>query len=154
MKHFDTNFPFIQSKIKELKVAIFKPELDAPIKLPNSIIQVLKVEDDGHIWFYTSCSGSQAAHTDPFFYGYLDFYKKGTDCRIRVSGKAEIMLDEEEKNAESKNLTAGLVLVRLKIMQAEYFENRMVENLSWSAKLKSTWQQIFDLNTNRIFDFK
>jgi len=153
MQRFDTNFTFIQSKIQELNIALFKPELDAPIKLPNSLIQVLKVEDDGHLWFYTSCSGSQAAHTDPFFYGYLDFYKKGTDCRIRVSGKAEIMLDDDVEKGTGKKLAPGLVLVRLKIMQAEYFENKMIENSGWAAKLRTTWQQIFDINTTRIFDF-
>ena len=60
MQYFqrDKNLDFIKEKIKEIKIAIFKTELNPELQLPNNIIQTFKVEDDGTVWFFTSCNGN------------------------------------------------------------------------------------------------
>jgi hypothetical protein len=157
MLYQDENLSFIQEKIKDINVALFKSEINSELQLPNNIIQTLKVEDDGHIWFFTSCAGDYAKSIERSFYAYLDYYKKGTDCRIQLSGKATIVEDEDGDFLSISNYsktTAGrLVLVKMKIMQAEYFENKYHPNLSWKEKLKGAFQHFFFSESHRVYDF-
>ena len=88
------SFGFITEKIKEIKVGLFKSEINSELLLPNNVIQVLRVDNDGHVWFFTSCNGRQAANINKTFYAYLDFHKRGTDSRLLLNGVAFIV-DEE-----------------------------------------------------------
>jgi hypothetical protein len=157
MQHLDSNLAFLQEKIKDIKIALFKSEINSELQLPNNIIHTLQVEDDGHIWFFTSCTGNYAQNLERSFYAYLDYYKKGTDCRVQLSGKAVIVEDDHEAFLTMSNYsktTAGrLVLVKMKIMQAEYFENRQVPGVSWKNKLKEVFHHFFFSAPHRIYDF-
>ena len=121
MHNTGEQFNFITEKIKQIQVALFKSEINSELLLPNNIIKVLKADDDGYLWFFTSCIGKQAKSINRTFYAYLDFHKKGTDRRIRVNGPATIIEDEDEAfismSNYSKSVSASLVLVRMKIMQ-------------------------------------
>ncbi|HMK03523.1 MAG TPA: hypothetical protein VK489_05005 [Ferruginibacter sp.] len=153
----DENLDFLKEKIKEIKIALFKSEIDCELQLPNNIIQTLKVEDDGTIWFYTSCNGIYAKNIDKPFYAYLNYYKKGTDCRLQVSGKAMIIKDGDEGLFSISNYAKGtygkLVLVKMKMMQAEFYENKAFSNISWTEKIKSAFNYLFPAPTHRIYDF-
>ena len=157
MQHLDSNLAFLQEKIKDIKIALFKSEMNSELRLPNNIIETLKVEEDGYIWFFTSCSGDYAKSIDRSFYAYLDYYKKGTDCRIQLSGKATIVDDEDGNfltiSNYSKSTAGRLVLVKMKIMQAEYFENRQSLNLNWKEKVIGAFNQLFSPDAHRIYDF-
>ena len=157
MLYRDENLSFIQEKIKDINIALFKSEINSELQLPNNIIQTLKVEDDGYIWFFTSCTGNHAQAIEKSFYAYLDYYKKGTDCRIQLSGKANIIDDNDDAFLTMSNYSKGtvgrLVLVKMKIMQAEYFENKHQINLSWKEKLKGAFQHFFFSESHRVFDF-
>jgi hypothetical protein len=157
MLYHDHNLSFIQDKIKDISIALFKSEINSELQLPNNIIETLRVEDDGHIWFFTSCTGNHAQSIEKSFYAYLDFYKKGTDCRIQLSGKANIIEDNDGEfltiSNYSKTTASRLVLVKMKIMQAEYFENRNVANHSWKEKLKGAFQHFFFSESHRVYDF-
>ncbi|MEO6491108.1 MAG: hypothetical protein ABIO04_14285, partial [Ferruginibacter sp.] len=114
----DTNLLFLKEKIKEIKVALFKSEINSELQLPNNIIQILKIEDDGTIWFFTSCIRDQRENISKSFYAYLDFHKRGTDCRLQVSGKAIVQDDEDDLFSISNysNGTAGkMLLIKMKI---------------------------------------
>lgn len=153
----DEHLDFIKDKIKEISYALFKSEIKSTLQLPNNIIQTLKVEDDGTVWFLTSCNNDQAKRIDKSFYAYLDYYKKGTDCRLQLGGKATIIDDVEEnfvlKSNYSKNIAGKLVLVKMKIMQAEYFENKPGSSGSLADKIKQTLYHLFVYNPHRTFDF-
>lgn len=157
MQHLDPNLAFLQEKIKDIKIALFKSEMNSELQLPNNIIETLKVEEDGYIWFFTSCIGDHAKNLDRSFYAYLDFYKKGTDCRIQLSGKATIVEDDNGDfltiSNYSKSTAARLVLVKMKIMQAEYFENRQTLNLSWKEKVIGAFNNLFFQDAHRVYDF-
>ncbi len=157
MQHLDSNLAFLQEKIKDIKIALFKSEMNSELRLPNNIIETLKVEEDGYIWFFTSCSGDYAKSIDRSFYAYLDYYKKGTDCRIQLSGKATIVDDEDGDfltiSNYSKSTAGRLVLVKMKIMQAEYFENKQSLNLNWKEKVVGAFNQLFFPDAHRIYDF-
>jgi len=157
MRYHDDNLNFLQEKIKDIKIALFKSEINSELQLPNNIIQTLKVEEDGHVWFFTSCNGDYAKNIDRSFYAYLDYYKKGTECRLQISGKAEIVDDENESflhmSNYSKSTASRLVLVKMKIMQAEYFENKPVPSITWKDKLREAFNQFFFAPTHRVYDF-
>ena len=153
----DENLGFLIGKINDIKIARFKSEINTELKLPNNIIETLKVENDGTIWFFTSCYGYHAESIDKSFYAYLDYYKKGRDCRLQLSGKATIVEDDHEDLFSISNYSTGtfarLVLIKMKIMQVEYFELTQPENLSWQAKIKTAFSQLFLAPSHRIYDF-
>ena len=64
----DESLAFLRSKINQIKVALFTSETDFELQLPNNIIQTLCVEDDGTIWFFTTCNGNHARFMDKSFY--------------------------------------------------------------------------------------
>ena len=156
-RYHDENLAFLKEKIKDIKIALFKSEINSELQLPNNIIQALKVEDDGTIWFLTSCTGDHAKSIDKTFYAYLDFYKKGTECRLQLSGRAPIVEDEQESfltmSNYSKSTADRLVLVKFKIMQAEYFETKLQQNISWKEKMKVAINHLFFNPSHRVYDF-
>ena len=153
----DENLYFLKTKIQDIKIAMFKSEINIGLQLPNNIIQTLKVEDDGTIWFFTSCSGNHAELDNKSFYAYLNYYKKGTGCRLQVSGKASIVDKEDDTLFPDSNYSKGtysrLALVKLKMMQAEYFENKDLRSLSWTDKIKNSFDHLFMTPTDRVYDF-
>lgn len=150
-------FTFITDKINQLKVALFKSEINSELLLPNNIIQVLRADEDGNVWFFTSCNLQQAKNISRTFYVYLDFYKKGADCRLRINGAATIIEDEDESfisiSNYSKSVSARLVLIKMKIMQAEYYEGNLSQKVSWKNKIFSRINNLFFESTPRIYDF-
>ena len=157
MQYHDDHLSFLKEKIRDIKVALFKSEINSVLQLPNNIIQTLKVDDDGHVWFFTSCNGNYAENLDRSFYAYLDYYKKGTECRLQLGGRATIIEDDGEAfltmSNYSKSTSSRLVLIKMKIMQAEYFENKHITSMSWKNKLKEAFGQLFLAPTHRVYDF-
>lgn len=43
---------FLQERIDEIGNAIFYNESEAVLKLPNSIVTTVKVDDYGFVWFF------------------------------------------------------------------------------------------------------
>ena len=152
----DENLNFLKEKISDIRIALFKSEINSELQLPNNIVQIIKLEEDGTVWFFTSCVRDQAENIDRSFYAYLDFHKKGTDCRLQVSGKAVIINDEDElilQSNYSKTTSSKLLLVKMKIMQAEYFESKPSSNVTWTDKIKLALNHIFLPASHKVYDF-
>ncbi len=150
--HQDANFQFLKKKIKEIKMAMFRTEIDAELKLPNNIIQTFRVDNDGTVWFFTSCNEKYADNIDRSFYAYLNYYKKGTGCRLQLSGVATIA-DNEDDGLISIDTATRMVLVKMKIMQAEYFENKVLPAVTFTEKLKSAIYNIFPAPAHKSYHF-
>lgn len=157
----DTNLKFLVDKIHDIKVALFKPEMHSELKLPNNIIQVIKTDNSGNVYFFTSCMNEQAKNLEKCFYAYLDFYKKGSEERLKISGKASIVSDEElthilfKEGLYSAGTAPRLVLIKLNILQAEFSEARLpvYKDFSLMSKIKSAFLSIFFTPSHRQFDF-
>jgi len=153
----DENLVFLKDKINEIKIALFKSESDFELQLPNNIIQTLRVEDDGTVWFFTTCNGCYARFMDKSFYAFLNYYKKDTGCRLQLGGKAIIVNDYSESSFPAENdfskETYTSVLVKMKIMQAEFFENKIIHEVSWTEKIRSAFAGLFMSPAHRIYDF-
>ena len=155
--YIDRNFDFLKKKINEIKIALFKTELNPQLQLPNNIIQTYKVEDDGTVWFFTSFNGKQYKNINRPFYAYLSYYKKETGCHLQVSGSATIIENEDNGLFSMNNYPKGyygrLVLVKMKILQAKFYENKVLENTSWTEKFKNTFNHLFLQPAHRSYNF-
>ena len=70
------------------------------------------------------------------FYAYLNYYNKNKGCRLQLSGKATVVNDTDSfvDINDSKQIYTT-VLVKMKIMQAEYDENNISsDDISWPEK--------------------
>lgn len=134
--------------MEEIGIAIFKPEMNCEWNLPNNIIRLMHTEEDGTIWFLTSCK-HPAPERNISIYAYLDFYRKGYEgARLRVSGKAEIADETEDTGSVNQ------VLIKMKILQAEYTAPHVEQNAhsSFLEKLKHTLTHFLHL-PHRAYDF-
>ena len=140
MQPTDTALSFLREKIEDIKFALFKAEMASVLQLPNNIISTLKVDNEGFIWFYTSCNGMYAPQVDKEFFAYLDYYQKGRDARLRVSGRTFII---EGCGADASAVdNSNLLLLKMKIMQAEYFGNDAETQQNWMVKIKTTFTEL------------
>lgn len=153
----DENLSFIQKKIREIKIAIFKAEMNSEIQLPNNIITTLKTDDEGNIWFFTSCYRNYGKNTDKHFYAYLEYFQKGSEYRLRISGKASVVEDDVALDhapvKDSRSNKSEFLLIKLKIFHAEYFENRHSMGTSLTTKIKNFFNELFIPQHHRMFDF-
>lgn len=132
-------FSFLQEKIREIGSAIFFNQSDSILKLPTSIVTTLKVDDYGYVWFFVQKPRQSLREFEKEFPVRLDFYKKGMSYFLQVAGKGWVVTDPEELNTfvslpedQAQMALNEMVLVKVKIMKAEYFERN-------SAKVKSNW---------------
>ncbi|HEU4633385.1 MAG TPA: pyridoxamine 5'-phosphate oxidase family protein [Flavisolibacter sp.] len=135
---------FLQEKIREIGSAIFFNLSDSVLKLPTSIVSTLKVDDYGFVWFFTQKPRQSLKEFETDFPVRLDFFKKGTNYFLQVSGKGWIVTDPEEMNSleglseEAKRMAMHeMVLVKVKIMKAEYYE-KAAGRLSWWQNMVNT----------------
>jgi hypothetical protein len=139
---------FLQEKIQEIGSAIFFNLSDSVLKLPTSIVSTLKVDDYGYVWFFIQKPKQNLTEFDAEFPVRLDFFRKGKSCFLQVNGKGWVVTDPEEMNSfvtlpeDAKQLAMNeMVLVKVKIMKAEYFETKSSRNSWWqnAASTVSTW---------------
>ena len=148
------NLLFLQKKIGEIKIARFSAEIDAGLQLPNNIVSTLKTDSEGNIWFFSSCRGEHAKNIDQDFYAYLEYYQKGGAYRLRTGGRATIIQDETVPYyPKSKNSINNLVLIRFKIMTAEYFEEKSLHTSSLKTRVKDFFTEMLYSQRYRKFDF-
>ncbi|MDB5206088.1 MAG: hypothetical protein JWR72_1163 [Flavisolibacter sp.] len=136
---------FIQERIEEIGSAIFYNLSASVLKLPNTIVTSLQVDDYGFVWFCVQKSTQNIQEFEQEFPVKLDFYKKGVGYFLQVEGKAFVVSDPEEMNAyvtlpdEIKNLANNTVaLVKVKIQKADYYVTKTSGKTSWWQSAVST----------------
>ncbi|MEI9935068.1 MAG: hypothetical protein WDM71_09535 [Ferruginibacter sp.] len=90
------------------------------------------------------------------FYASLDYYQKGTDCRLRIGGSASIVEDHLEtaiRLDRKNNSQDNIFLIKLRIISAEYFENKTAASTSLKDQVKSFFHNLFYERDYRQFDF-
>jgi general stress protein 26 len=142
---------FLQDKIRDIGTAIFFNLSDSVLKLPTSIIQSLKVDDLGFIWFYMQKPKQELREFDKEFPVRLDFFRKGKNYFLQVVGKARMVDDPEEINSldalseEEKSGMKDMVLIKVKMLKAEYHETgnavKAAKSSWWQSAMSSlyTW---------------
>jgi general stress protein 26 len=140
----DSSIQFLQDKIEDLRSALFFSLSNAVLKMPTTIVTTLKVDDAGQIWFFVNRPAQFLHQFDKDFPARLDFFKKGKSFYLKINGKARIVDDPEEVNSlvslpEDIRTQAmfQMVLVKLKIQHAEYFEKEPRQSMNWIQATRS-----------------
>lgn len=110
---------FLRDKINEIGSALFFSESNDILKMPVSIVTTLKVDDEGQIWFYINSPFKCVDILKNEFPVHLDFFRKGKLYFLKVAGKAAV-----SKNDLNEYSKPGLLLIKVKMMSAEYFEKK------------------------------
>ena len=140
----DSTIHFLQDKIEDLRSALFFSLSNAVLKMPTTIVTTLKVDEAGQIWFFVNRPTQYLHEFDKDFPARLDFFKKGKSFFLKINGKARIVDDPEEVNSlvslpdEIRTQAMHqMVLVKLKIQHAEYFERETNDRMNWLQLTRS-----------------
>ena len=122
-----TDLHFLREKIQDLKNALFFPQNTSLLRITTAIVSVLKVDELGQMWFFVTRPQQAITEFDREFPVRLEFFRKGRDFFLHVSGKAFIVTDPEEINGlvhdDIRELASSKrVLIRVQMSKADYFE--------------------------------
>lgn len=141
---------FLQEKIQEIGSAIFFNLSDSVLKLPTSIVSTLKVDDYGFVWFFVQKPRQSLREFETEFPVRLDFFRKGKNYFLQVAGKGWVVNDPEEMNAfvtlteeEKMQAKKDMVLVKVKILKAEYTETKPSTRSSWFQNVVGSVTTLF-----------
>lgn len=137
----DKNLSFLNEKMQDLGNALFYNFSTSVLKFPVCIINFLKVDEIGNVWFSVKKPAQCLSNFDQEFPGQLHFYKKGFDYHLKTHGKVMMVTDPEELFNLDDDLKAAAnednVLLKLKILKAEYFDNQEKESVGIIAGIKN-----------------
>lgn len=146
----DKNLQFISEKILETNVALFHCHTDTVLKMPSTVISTYKIDDNGCVMFFMPRPKQQITQFDKEFAVGLNYYKKGQTYSLNLFGKARIINDIEELLAEdlSKNEVEKAmnsdVLIKVKILKADYFDLDVDRKNNLLYKIKNFINGLFD----------
>jgi hypothetical protein len=120
---------FIHSRIEDLQQALFFPLSDAPLRIPTCVVNLIKVDDLGQIWFAIPPPVKYIQTLETAFAAKLDFFRKGKDFYLKILGKAFIVHDPEEigsiesldETIKNKACLNEIVLIKVRVTHANYF---------------------------------
>jgi len=75
---------------------------------------------------------------------------------LRVSGLATIIEDEDDIGPftiDKNNFAYNIVLIKLKILKAEYFENKHIFSSSFKEAIRNIFGELFFSNAYKHFTF-
>jgi hypothetical protein len=136
---------FLAEKIRGMTKAIFRADSYARLTLPNNVIDTLEADDEGNIWFFTSCNDNHTKYSEKEFYAYLEYYQKGCDERLLISGLAYIQdagsIPDRFKE-RCKDINNTTFMIRLKVMKAEY-QYVPKKSDTWKERAKNAFRNLF-----------
>ncbi|MBC7849817.1 MAG: hypothetical protein H7Y31_08775 [Chitinophagaceae bacterium] len=122
------NLNFIANRITEIGSALMHDLRDSNEPVTTGIINVLKVEEDGKLWFFIRRPFGYADESSFAFPVALQFIRKGMPFYIKVTGVAtatgnyapvEGRISDE---VMTMSIASNLTLVEMKIEVVEYCE--------------------------------
>jgi general stress protein 26 len=122
-----TDLRFLRDKIQDLKHAIFFSQNTSLLRMATTIVTLSKMDELGQMWFFVPRPQQALQEFDREFPVRLEFFKKGRQFFLHVSGKAFIVTDPEEINGlvheDIREQAADhLVLIKVRMLKADYFE--------------------------------
>ena len=121
----DSNLQFIREKIYQLRSAIMYSMSNELVKIPNSIVTAVKVDEEGQLWFVSKSHLQNLAQCEQSFPVRLHFFRKGTNFFVVVSGKAFIVNNADTTLNEHGFVNGNKekpVLIKMSMSDIEYTE--------------------------------
>jgi general stress protein 26 len=137
-----SDLQFLQEKIKDLRSALLFSQNTSLLKISTTIVNILQVDDMGQLWFFVPRPRQELREFDKEFPVRLEFFRKGKRFFLHISGKAFIINDPEEVNnlvyADIMDKVPDhMVLIKVKMMKADYFESLEVSHVGWWRDLRT-----------------
>lgn len=135
----------LKSKIMELQSALFFTESASIIKLPTHVISDVEMDSEGQIWFVIPRPMQQIEAFEKEIPAKLDFFKKGKDFFVKITGTAFLIADLEEVN-ENPDLSAALrekmndsksIAVKVMIQKSDLIDNTPKPAQNWLQSSRS-----------------
>jgi general stress protein 26 len=124
----DTNLEFITDKLYQLRNAVMYSMSNSLVRLPNDIVTLVKVDEEGNLWFVSRQPKQLTDECEQVFPAKLCFYKKGVDYFVEVSGKAMVVNNNytqatsDNREKEDIKLQYRPVLIKMSMANIEYTE--------------------------------
>jgi len=146
----ETQAQMLKNKMIELQSALFFNDSSSIVKLPTHVISEIEIDEEEQIWFVIP---KPVQHIDAFdkeIPAKLDFFKKGMEFFVKVSGTAYIVTDREEiefhptLTAEMKERMKGdrVIAMKVRMQDAELIDNSPKPTKNWfqaSRSQLSSW---------------
>lgn len=139
----------LKSKIMELQSALFFTESSSLVKLPTHVISESEVDAEGQIWFVIPKPAQHIEAFDKEIPAKLDYFKKGNDSFVKITGIASLITDAAEientslsADMRSKMQNDQVIAVKVKIQVSELIDNSPKPTKSWfqtSRSQLSSW---------------
>ncbi len=147
---------FLQTKIASIGTALFFCDNRFMLPFTAYVVTALKTDDSGNVWFFISRTWNKTISYDVITPATLEFYRKGVNAKLHVAGKAELVNDPERTRGFMEELLgnslplsdeaiSGVILVKVKIEQADYtefFSRRPVYNRDGVTSLLKHWRSL------------
>ncbi len=138
----EKNLVFLKDKIKDLESALFYNHSSAVLKLPVCVVKILEVDEVGQLWYSVNRPSQCLEHFEHEFPAELQFYRKGKQHRIKISGKAVIVDDPEVLYTLPESITSKFdykssVLVRMNMNMVDYFEPYAFKKTNWFDSVRN-----------------
>ena len=151
---------FISTRIKQLETAVVQSGSDNWLHLKDITVHAIDVDEGGYVWFTVLKPAESIAQYPSSFDVELNFYKKGMPFCLNLSGKAKLVsapLEIRELPAYiQQQVTADRLLVSVKIMNVDYYEEEPQKAGNWLQGIKNKWSNAlhpagyFSLNNLRV----
>ncbi len=125
----DYNLLFIEKKLSEIKTAVMHIEGDHVVKLPNDVVEFLRVDESGRLWLSAHKPRCRLRSYEQSFPVQFSFYRKGIPFYMHLSGTATIGGIEDMSLVRDK-LTNGSFLVKVTPHMLEYNETEKKAGMS------------------------
>lgn len=142
---------FIAEKIEDINLAILYCHSNSPLKIHNTIIHTLHVDENGHVSFFIIRPKQSISHFEQEFPAGLNYFKKGKSCFLNIFGKARIINDPEElayqTNLTNKEINRALtthILIKVKILKVDFYDNNYERKNLFFKKAVSVFSRLFD----------
>jgi hypothetical protein len=140
----------LKSKIMELQSALFFTESASIVKLPTHVISDVEMDEEGQVWFVIPRPVQHIEAFEKEIPAKLDFFKKGKDFFVKITGTAFLIADPAEmKNnpALSAEMRAKMsdekvIGVKIMIQRTELIDNTPKPTQNWiqaSRSQLSSW---------------
>jgi len=152
----DLSIAFLSQKIKELENALFMSESNALVSLPTHIVNVSEVDEEGNVWFIIPKPTQVVESFSKEMPAKLDFFKKGKDFFLKISGVASIAWSAADlKCPKLAGQFSGsfekdnVVAVKVTVQSTEYVEKAPKPS---SNPLLQVGSQVYNWLLNPLFN--
>jgi hypothetical protein len=111
----------------ELRSALFFTESASILKLPTHVISDVEIDAEGQICFVIPRPMQRLEAFEQEMPAKLDFFKKGKDFFVKITGKAHLIDNNDEK----------MISVKVIVQKAEWVDNTPKPAQNWLQSSRS-----------------